>query len=188
MTPPRRKPPRRPSRVERTAYHEAGHAVAAYLRHLRFTSVSIVPDRGTLGRCEFSEAPIVIDLSVPPTPHTRARVETLIVVSLAGVIAECLLTGRHNWRGAHADLHDAARYAESLAGSDAEASAYARWLWEHTRVLLSAPRCWLAVQRLAAALAEDGRVGERRARALIASALRPPARRPKRKARARHPS
>jgi hypothetical protein len=183
MTPPRRKPRRRPSRAERTAYHEAGHAVAAYLRHLRFTSVSIVPDRGTLGRCEFSEAPVVIDLSVPPTPRTRARVETLIVVSLAGVIAECLLTGRHNWRGAHADLRDAGRYAEALAGSDNEAGAYARWLWEHTRVLLSAPPCWLAVQRLAGALTEDGRVGERRARALIASAVQPP--KTKRRSRAK---
>ena len=187
MTPPRRKP-RRPSRAERTAYHEAGHAVAAYLRHLRFTSVSIVPYRGTLGRCEFSEAPIIIDLSVPPSPRTRTRVETLIVVSLAGVIAECLLTGRHNWRGAHADLHDATRYAESLAGSDNEAGAYARWLWEHTRVLLSAPPCWLAIKQLAAALTAEGRIGERRARALIASALSQPPPRPKRKARARRSS
>jgi hypothetical protein len=188
MTPPRRKLPRRPSRIERTAYHEAGHAVAAYLRHLRFTNVSIVPDRGTLGRCEFSEAPIIIDLSVPPSPRTRARVETLIIVSLAGVIAECLLTGRHNWRGAHADLHDAARYAESLAGSDNEAGTYARWLWEHTRVLLSAPPCWLAIRQLAAALAKERRIGERRARALIASALNPAATKPKRKARARRSS
>jgi hypothetical protein len=185
VTPARRKTPHRPSRIERTAYHEAGHAVAAYLRHLRFTSISIVPYRGTLGRCEFSEAPIIIDLHAGTLQHTRRRIETLIIVSLAGVIAECLLTGRTNWRGAHADLHDAARYASFVTGSEDELGAYVRWLWEHTRMLLGAPPCWLAVQQLASALVEDRRVGERRARAIIADALKRGAPKPKRKARAR---
>ena len=167
----KRKPPRRPPRIERTAYHEAGHAVAAYVRRLRFTSISIIPYRGTLGRCEFSETPVVIDLQSPRIGHARRRVETLIIVSLAGVIAECLLTGRNNWRGAHADLHDAAHYASHVTGSEDELGAYVRWLWEHTRMLLAAPPCWLAVRELAAALLEDQRIGERRARAIISGAI-----------------
>jgi len=167
----KRNPPRRPSRIERTAYHEAGHAVAAYVRHLRFTSISIIPYRGTLGRCEFSETPVVIDLQSRRLGQARRRVETLIIVSLAGVIAECLLTGRNNWRGAHADLHDAAHYASHVTGSEDELGAYVRWLWEHTRMLLAAPPCWLAVRELAAALLEDQRIGERRARAIISEAI-----------------
>lgn len=165
------KQPHRPSRIERTAYHEAGHAVAAYVRRLRFTSISIIPYRGTLGRCEFSETPVIIDLKSPRIGHARRRVETLIIVSLAGVIAECLLTGRNNWRGAHADLHDAADYAAYVTGSEDELGAYVRWLWEHTRMLLAAPPCWLAVQGLAAALLEDRHIGERRARAIISEAI-----------------
>jgi ATP-dependent Zn protease len=37
--------------LERTAYHEAGHAVAAYVVHRGNRSVSIIPDEsdGTLG-------------------------------------------------------------------------------------------------------------------------------------------
>lgn len=177
----RRPPARRPSRVERTAYHEAGHAVAAYLRHLRFTSISIIPYRGTLGRCEFSEAGVILDLDLRAMSRTRRRIETLIVVSLGGVIAECLLSGRNNWRGAHADLHDAARYASVVTGSEDELGAYVRWLWEHTRMLLSAPPCWLAVERLASALLDDHRVGERRARRIIADALKQGAPKPRRR-------
>jgi hypothetical protein len=168
---PRRTPPRRVSRIERTAYHEAGHAVAAYVRHLRFTSISIIPDRGTLGRCEFSETGVVIDPESGTQLRARRRIETLIIVSLAGVIAESLLTGRHNWRGAHADLHDATRYASFVTGNVEELRAYERWLWEHTRTLLGARPCWLAVQQLAVTLIEDRRIGERRARAIIGAAI-----------------
>lgn len=63
-----------PSRLERTAYHEAAHAVAAYLRHWRFTGISIVPDRYTLGRCFFSEREFV--LSTSRMRETRGRLET----------------------------------------------------------------------------------------------------------------
>ncbi len=178
---------RRVTRVERTAYHEAGHAVAAYLRHLRFTSISIVPDTGTLGRCEFSETAIVLDLDSSAALRTRRRIETMIIVSLAGVIAESLLTGRHNWRGAHADLHDAARYASLVTASVEELRAYERWLWEHTRTLLRARPGRLAIQQLAAVLMEDRRIGERRARAIIGAAIErgTAKRRPKRKPPAR---
>jgi hypothetical protein len=185
VTSAKRGTPHRPSRIERTAYHEAGHAVAAYLRRLRFTNISIIPDRGTLGRCEFSEAPVIIDLKTHSIARARRRIETLIIVSLAGIVAEHLLTGRHNWRGAQADLQDAARYAAYVTGSDDELGAYLRWLSEHTKMLLSAPPCWLAVRQLAAVLIEDRRLGERRARAIIAEALKRGAPRPKRRTRAR---
>jgi len=183
VTPTKWVAPRRPSRIERTAYHEAGHAVAAYLRRLRFTNISIVPYRGTLGRCEFSEAPVIVDLNAHSIERARRRIETLIIVSLAGGVAECLLTGRHNWRGARADLHDATHYASFVTGSDDELGAYVRWLWEHTRMLLNAPPCWLAVRQLAVVLVEDRRVGERRAREIITEALKRGAPKPKRKAR-----
>jgi hypothetical protein len=175
----------RPSRSERTAYHEAGHAVAAYVRHLRFTGVSIVPSDSTLGRCEFIVTSVMIDVKERASTRTRRRVETLIIVSLAGVIAEGLLTGRTNWGGAHADLHDAARYASYVTGSEDELGAYVRWLWEHTKMLLAAPPCWLAVREVAAALNADGRVGERRARHIIADALKRGSRRARRRTPAR---
>lgn len=162
---------RRRSRLEGTAYHEAGHAVAAYLRNRRFTSVSIVAERETLGQCVFGNKPGVIELDAESYRRTRDRIETLIIVALAGVLAECVLTGRHNWRGAHADLHDASDYASYVTGDEQELNAYLRWLWERTRNLLSARPHWAAVKALAAELLTSRRIGERRARQLIADAL-----------------
>jgi hypothetical protein len=109
----------------------------------------------------------------------------LIIVTLAGVIAEGLLTGRTNWGGAHADLHDAARYASYVTASEDELGAYVRWLWEHTRTLLTARPCWLAVRTVASALLDDRRIGERRARCIIAEALERGAPHAKRRPRAR---
>jgi ATP-dependent Zn protease len=45
-----------PDTLEATAYHEAGHAVAAYLQELAFTEVHIIADlkKGYLGKCEQS--------------------------------------------------------------------------------------------------------------------------------------
>lgn len=185
MTRAKRIPAHRPSRIERTAYHEAGHAVAAYMRRLRFTGVSIVPSDSTLGRCEFIASSVLVDVKGRTLSRTRRRVETLIIVSLAGVLAERLLTGRTNWGGGHADLHDAARYASYVTGSEDELGAYVRWLWEHTRMLLAARPCWLAVREVAAALTADGSIGERRARRIIAYALKRGSRPPKRRTPAR---
>jgi hypothetical protein len=181
-----RPPKRRRSRLEATAYHEAGHAVAAYLRNRRFTSISIIADGETLGQCVFGNKPGVIVLDAESYRRTRDRIETLIIVSLAGVLAECLLTGRRNWRGAHADLHDAAGYAAYVTGDEQELGAYIKWLWERTRNLLRQRRHWAAVKSLASELLVSRRVGERRARLVIAEALTPRAAGRRRRARAEH--
>jgi len=160
---------KKPSRIERTAYHEAGHAVAAYLRHWRFTGISIVPDRYTLGRCFFSEREIVLRTS--RMRETRARLETLIVISLAGPVAEWLVSGRRNRRGALDDFAEAERYAACVTSSEEELRAYLTWLWEFTGNLMSAEPHWSAVKALASELAGRGEVGERRARQLIRDAL-----------------
>lgn len=40
---------RKPSCLELTAYHGAGHAVADYLQQRRFAEISIIPDKLWLG-------------------------------------------------------------------------------------------------------------------------------------------
>jgi ATP-dependent Zn protease len=37
-------------KIERTAYHEAGHAVASYHLHVAFSYISITPDEDSWGR------------------------------------------------------------------------------------------------------------------------------------------
>lgn len=87
------------SLFERVVYHEAGHAVLACLHHRPFTSVSIVSNTESYGRC-----------SLPPLPNfypecdTSRRMERLIereiVITLAGMVVEQQLCGQkpHRWR------------------------------------------------------------------------------------------
>ena len=44
---------KKPSKIEKIAYHEAGHAVACHLLRRAFTRVSIIPDDDSLGRVEY---------------------------------------------------------------------------------------------------------------------------------------
>ncbi len=159
--------------------------MAAYLRNRRFTRVSIVADRETLGKCIFDRRSGTLELDRESYGRTRERIETLIVVSLAGVVSESLLTGRKNRRGAHTDLRDAAHFAGYVVGDEQELNAYLRWLWARTRNLLRARPHWAAVRSLARALLANRSVGERRARQVIADALNREAWRRKRRAASR---
>src|SRR3990170_4851648 len=86
---------RKPSRLERTAYHEAGHAVAAYKLRRRISRVSIVPDPedGTLGHCSYSQLWNDFNPEIYDDSKTTQRLETLILTALAGVAAEPRLSG-----------------------------------------------------------------------------------------------
>ncbi len=160
------------TKLERAAYHEAGHAVASYLVHRRLACISIIPNPidHTLGHCEYrnladfkSDAPI--------NSRLRAQIEKLIIVLLAGAIAERLRAGSVYRNGCEDDMaiaHDAAMY---LFGEDKEARAFVNWLSTHTRNLLTSAPQWAAVEALAGELTEKRFIGERLARQIIRKAL-----------------
>ena len=86
-------------KLKRTAYHEAGHAVAYCALGRRFDYVDIVPDEHSEGRCvarrffgeRFEKAVAFGD------SRAMKELENRLMISLAGTVAEKLLTGRHNW-------------------------------------------------------------------------------------------
>jgi ATP-dependent Zn protease len=87
--------------VELTAYHEAGHAVAAVALGVGAVYASIIPDpvQGTLGHTKHRPWP-----GPPPDmdwDRVRRHAEPRIILALAGVVAEKRRHGRrHNWVGA----------------------------------------------------------------------------------------
>ena len=107
----------------RSAYHEAGHAVACYLLGRRFKRVTIVPDHESHGKV-FPHRLRNFHPDTSTTLRTRQRIETEITILFAGGLTEAkLLNGELPpiWRcGTLSDLSaavDAARIEkEQLSG------------------------------------------------------------------------
>lgn len=165
---------RRLKKLERTAYHEAGHAVAAYCLKRSFNYVSILGDADSLGKVETRHMRN-FDLDGDLSQRTEHLVRREIVLKLAGPLAVELAAGKTgHWDGFLGGAYDipaAFELAQSVAGSVEESDGFIHWLWEYTRNLLALPFNWAAVEALAATLLRDGRVSYPRARAVIKHAL-----------------
>lgn len=155
-------------KLKKTAYHEAGHAVAAFAMNKRFTRVSIIanPDDNSLGRllgCGWNSK---LNPEFDGGVRLRNRVEAQIIVFLAGPVAEAKLTGHYNHIGASKDYHDAVSFAGYVTGSSKETSAYINWLLEKTKNLLSNYN-WDAVKMLADELIKRREIGYMTTRKII---------------------
>lgn len=170
------------SRLWRTAYHEAGHAVIAYTAHRPIKEVSIVPVNGeSLGHCASKPltdksiqegAPGFMWFDTAEENAIRRKAERDAMCSLAGRIAEEEFVGQTTTRtkiGGSCDAHDVYGILECLAWGD-ELDAYVGWLWERTKAMLFWQPHWFAVERLAALLVERRRISGRLARATIRKA------------------
>lgn len=161
-------------RLEAIAYHEAGHAVAAFTQGVRFARVSIVPDESaeTLGYVlHTAHRWITEDETYTPSPVIRARIEARIIVVLAGQNAEFRFTGRHNPRHAQSDYTGAFDLAMLVVRSEREFDAYFKWMAVRTSMLFDSPWNWAAVEALAATLMDKRSIGSTTARAIIRGVL-----------------
>lgn len=130
-------------RLQATAYHEAGHAVARWALGLNVRRVSIVPDAESYGCCAYG-----LGRRFRPDLANGRLMENLvhghIVALLAGESAEYVLRGRHNGSGAGSDLHEAADLATYVASDEEEVEALLKWLRVKARNLVRGR--WWAVE------------------------------------------
>jgi hypothetical protein len=162
------------TKLERTAYHEAGHAVAAYVLHRALGHVSIEPERGSLGHMKTRRFEESFQPDAEVKRGTRERLEKEIMVCLAGPIAERRFVGRLRQDtivGASRDFNDAARCADCLCGNSEETDAYLAWLSVRATNLIKLAWHWRAIQTLAEALLEHRRIGHRKVREIIKQAF-----------------
>ena len=122
---------------EATAYHEAGHAVAALALGRPVQRVSILPNRERLGHCEFGKGVF---------RPSEDWLEREILIALGGLAAEARYTGAYAWNR-----------AERLE----------RRLLAKAEHLLSQEHHWRAVELIAAELLRQGAISGRAARALF---------------------
>ena len=162
------KKPRRTKKLERIAYHEAGHAVAAFLVRRAFRYVTIKPGEDSLGHILFRKFSDSFRPDIEYDEHKlRPPLEKVIITGLAGHAAESIYAGRNNWVGSRKDFHNAVDYATYLIGEPKELEAYMKWLLIHTRNKLCHPMHWGAVKALAEELLKQDRIGYRKARKII---------------------
>lgn len=165
MKPKPRSARRKPSPLECTAYHEAGHFVA-YMFSKKCPAVrrvSIVPNprRGSLGHV----LPFPTPTFNPELEIDLNRIADEIVCYLAGGVAEKRFAGRANHLGARSDYSTASDLALRASGSGEAASAMLRWLRFGAEGLVRVR--WWAVEALAKVLLDRETMTGKEARQLV---------------------
>jgi ATP-dependent Zn protease len=151
-----------------TAYHEAGHAVMAQLCGQQLTEVEIVGDEehtGSVRSLRFvDEEGSSRDPAIPTAP-----VERRLLCTVAGMVAENLVTGHRELDESCEDLDAAVQLAMKVVGDCERVIPYLEVVREHTEDLLR--RNWDAVEALADALVERRRMSGEEVRRLLAPLL-----------------
>ena len=158
-------------KLQESAYHEAGHAVAAYINQIRFKYVAIEPWEDSLGHIMYGNLQRMPNPKVESMTKVRNFYERRILVELAGHAAERIFTGRNNWAGSRDDMSRAVDFASYICGSNEAVEAYLKWLSVCARDKFKNPWYWGAVKSLAEELLKQNRIGYRKARQFIKDAL-----------------
>jgi hypothetical protein len=120
--------------LEATAYHEAGHMVAAVHLGVPIRHATIVSGQNALGKYAGSirHQPLfpMFEIEAGDIGRIEGKVSKRIIILLAGPIAQRRFR-RSSWRSWHGriDYETAADLAQTLNGGDEKATnAYLKWL------------------------------------------------------------
>jgi len=175
--------------IETIAYHEAGHAVAAFRLRRRFSYVTIEPDPGGnyVGKVERPDdalRELILDGACPKiTPGEIERLDRDIMVELAGFVAEIYYTtGEEKYNAAGADYEKALHLAlpvvlhqmrENDDSDEIDLREVAEWhvydLGGKTIPIITR-ESWPLVEALASALLEQRTIRYMRAREIMKTA------------------
>lgn len=151
--------------LERTAYHEAGHAVIAAHVPERFRYVTITPDGDALGHVKNWAFSRRFQPDAHVSPRGREIIDNRVMTLFAGGIAEKRFSGRLNRVGAQSDHEQAVDLADYLSGNTACTEAYLKWRWVVAETAVE--HHWADIERVAGALLERNRLTWREVRELI---------------------
>ena len=168
----KRKVPSKPTR-EQTAYHEAGHCIAALTQQLRFDHVTIKKDKDSRGSIVH---PNVLGYEHSGQRERRSIARACIIVSYAGLEAEKLFNPAANESLSGDDCANAFSVSREYGvtprhcdyiGDDAHV-AYLHRLRSEARRLVQ--RNWWAVKALARALLQRQTLNHKQAQDIILQA------------------
>ncbi len=157
--------------IEKTAYHEAGHAVAAFYYKRRFIKISIIPDPESLGRVIYPESYWKWFHLDKNSTRFRARIEEEILKKFAGEVAERIASKSDNLNRPREHNRRAREIASFVCGTRKELDAFIQWLWRREVNLMQDPCRWAAVEMLANTLLGKRELGYQETRKIIVSAI-----------------
>ena len=118
---------REASKQRAVAYHEAGHAVASWHYGRRFKHVTIEVDGDSLGHVSYIR-PLYYSTGVV-SDRARLGLESEIIASFAGQIAEAKFREQRPRYGFHSDNQSAVDLAFHVCGSNETVNAYLKYCW-----------------------------------------------------------
>jgi len=157
--------------LEEIAYHEAGHAVMAYLLHRRFHSITIDPeklDEGTGGLvCLVRSRSLIKSLDAG---GYSTEMEKHIRITLAGEVSSGIFSGQEKWDKSQIDIGASFKLVQDQCYYLKEADAYINWLLLSVQNDLKLPQNWCCVCAMAQALLDHKTINYRKARETIKAA------------------
>ena len=133
------------TQLEVSAYHEAGHCVAACLVRKRFRLVTVIPKKEYLGKF-VPDKLARMDIASAEVKSCKAW----IFIGLAGLVAENKFASPNKINklpSSHPDLDTITDIADRLCWSSEERDAYLNFMWVRTRNIME--KYWKAVQAVA---------------------------------------
>jgi len=158
---------------EEVAYHEAGHAVMAYLIGKRIKKITIIPSDSLLGQVEhsgFSKKSEELESTDYWNYSMRKLVDGDVMLHYAGQIAQAYYSGKSPEAGSYSDDQKAAHMAINVTGSAEELDAYLYWLYVRTQKLICSEMNWPLIEAVAKELMSVKKMSGRRARKIIQEA------------------
>ena len=158
-------------RERKTAYHEAGHAVALASRGMHFDHVVIHPGGGGHVHVDFFRRARIVDRMILGRAFSsnwkenrklyyqndKSFLDSLAAIYLAGLIAQEIKFGTCNFPGGKSDLstfHSLAQYTLGKSFSGSRLLEMRKRVWSSCRNELSKQETWDWVERTALALYE----------------------------------
>ncbi|HKQ76714.1 MAG TPA: hypothetical protein VJ810_23670 [Blastocatellia bacterium] len=137
--------------IERTAFHEAGHAICYIAQGKRFAYATIKPGEGFLGHVK-SAGRTPRNIQYDDSPRMRRWIEEQVICSAGGNVAERFFAKKRIVAGSCRDWFNIFDLLELHSSSVEEISAHHALLTIRTRDLLLKPFTWRMVEAVAEAL------------------------------------
>ena len=151
-----------------TAFHEAGHAVAALVLGRPVEKVTIAPSRSSTGRMNLG----ICKIQKGRTKPTKDWLEDEAMILFAGMVSESHFTGQYCQQGAGQDLRAARRLlSQTRATTERQLEKLERRLLDKTEHLLDEECNTKAIEMIAAELIANETISGRAVKHLFNQAV-----------------